>query len=818
METNIGSEIEIIDPTQEILDWAEKWLTLTNPEYTQLKLLGKDNLIKWRRVPEKLCLYAKRGNRLILPFGLLKAVWKFIYKNAFNATFNNAGEISIADCKPAFPLYDYQEIAVNAMLKAKGGVLVAPCGGGKGLPLDAKIYTPDGWKRNGDLVIGDKVIGSNGQEITVTGIFDKGKVPAYKLTFTDNTEIVCDKDHLWSVQDQTTRNNRGPFKTKDTESIYKYYLDAKLKNRRCYEYFIPIVEPVNFKPKEVPIDPWVLGFLIGDGCLLHNAISFSNTENDLIEKATKNINGVVKKRDKFRHDYSITHSDLASKIRNLGLADHRSYEKFIPDIYKYNDIKTRLGVLQGLFDTDGSVSFRTKGGMHYEYTTTSLQLAKDFVEIVESLGGTAKTKARITHYTYKGERKEGRVSYRIHFKLYKFLPCTSQKHLAKIKPRTKYVLAYRRIKTIEPCEPIISRCITVDAKDELYVTDHFIVTHNTMMGIEIIRRIGKKALWLCSTGDLLRQAKADMEELYPSIKIGLTTEGKLEIGEDVTISTVQTLSKIDPSYYKNEFDVIICDECAHVFSVPSKLQMFGKVLTSIPARFKFGLTATPTRSGGADLIRAMYAYLGCDNNGEFAPAYKVPKEEVKTITAIQEKIELYNGYDEVSQMMQIYDTSGMIVYNDLINALSEDNGRTDKIIENIIKCDAEGRKQVVLTLRVEHCKIIAEKLLERGINAVVCTGAVTAKKRKEILTCKTDWKVLVATYSLLKEGVSIKALDTLHLATPIKEKAMIVQSVGRIERYMDNKKQPIVYDYVDIDIPYCVRAYDVRRRALKSRF
>ena len=471
METNIGSEIEIIDPTQEILDWAEKWLTLTNPEYTQLKLLGKDNLIKWRRVPEKLCLYAKRGNRLILPFGLLKAVWKFIYKNAFNTTFNNAGEISIADCKPTLSLYDYQEKAVNAMLKAKGGVLVAPCGGGK-----------------------------------------------------------------------------------------------------------------------------------------------------------------------------------------------------------------------------------------------------------------------------------------------------------------------------------------------------------TICGIEIIRRIGKKALWLCSTGDLLRQAKADMEELYPSIKIGLTTEGKLEIGEDVTISTVQTLSKIDPSYYKNEFDVIICDECAHVFSVPSKLQMFGKVLTSIPARFKFGLTATPTRSGGADLIRAMYAYLGCDNNGEFAPAYKVPKEEVKTITAIQEKVELYNGYDEVSQMMQIYDTSGMIVYNDLINALSEDNGRTDKIIENIVKCDAEGRKQVVLTLRVEHCKIIAEKLLERGINAVVCTGAVTAKKRKEILTCKTDWKVLVATYSLLKEGVSIKTLDTLHLATPIKEKAMIVQSVGRIERYMDNKKQPIVYDYVDIDIPYCVRAYDVRRRALKSRF
>lgn len=470
MQTFIGSQIEITDPSQEILDWAKSRLILDNPEYKQLMLMGKERLIKWQHIPEKLYLYAQKGNKLILPFGLLKSVWRFIKNSPFDTGFNNAGEISIKDCKPAFPLYDYQEAAVKAIIAAKGGVLVSVCGSGKSL-----------------------------------------------------------------------------------------------------------------------------------------------------------------------------------------------------------------------------------------------------------------------------------------------------------------------------------------------------------MGIETIRRIGRKALWLCMTGDLLRQAKRDMEELYPSIKIGLTTEGKLEIGEDVTISTVQTLSRIDPALYKNEFDVIICDECAHVCSFPSKLQMFGKVLSNISARIKIGLTATPSRSD-AGMIRAMYAYIGTDNKGEFAPTYKVDRSLVKTIQAVHEKVELQNGYDDVENMLDIYDSSGMIIYNDLIAALSDDNARTDKIIDNVVKCDLQGRKQVVLALRVEHCKIIVEKLLERGVKAVLCTGAVTAKRRNEILTGKVDWQCLVATYSLLKEGVSIKELDTLHLATPIKEKAMIVQSVGRIERYMENKKQPIVYDYVDMDIPYCVKAYDARRRALKTRF
>ena len=120
----------------------------------------------------------------------------------------------------------------------------------------------------------------------------------------------------------------------------------------------------------------------------------------------------------------------------------------------------------------------------------------------------------------------------------------------------------------------------------------------TYIGIELIRRLGKKTLWLCHTSDLLNQTKKKMLAQYPNIKIGITTAGNLEIGEDITIATVQTLSKINPEFYKNEFDVIVCDEAAHVVSEPTNMRMFGEVLSNVPARYKFGLTATPNRSDG----------------------------------------------------------------------------------------------------------------------------------------------------------------------------------------------------------------------------
>lgn len=334
------------------------------------------------------------------------------------------------------------------------------------------------------------------------------------------------------------------------------------------------------------------------------------------------------------------------------------------------------------------------------------------------------------------------------------------------------------------------------------------------MGIELIKRIGKKALWLCHTGDLLRQAHDDFKKMYPSVKIGLTTQGKLEIGADVTISTIQTMDKIDPELYRDQFEVVICDECAHVAGSPTQMKMFTRILSHIPARYKFGLTATPSRSDGT--IKTMYAYIGCSPNGDFEPTYIVSRDCVKKIECIHEKFELNMGYNMAKRHL-IYDSAGMLEYNRLIDALSSDYDRNVIICNNIEKCWKEKRKQVVLCHRVEHCESLVEMLNERGIKTVLCVGKTTDKQRKKILNLEIDWDVLVATYSLLKEGISINELDTLHMVTPVADQAITVQCAGRIERYMDNKKQPIAFDYVDMDVPYCRKKFTDRKRFLKRR-
>jgi superfamily II DNA or RNA helicase len=170
------------------------------------------------------------------------------------------------------------------------------------------------------------------------------------------------------------------------------------------------------------------------------------------------------------------------------------------------------------------------------------------------------------------------------------------------------------------------------------------------------------------------------------------------------------------------------------------------------------------------------------------------------------KVEINSGYS-AHNMWRIYDSSGMLDYNKLVSELCVNEGRNNLIVDNIVKLANEGRKQIVLSLRVEHCEHLVELLQKRGVKALLCVGKITAKKREQILKQQVEWDVIVATYSLLKEGVSIKELDTLHLCSPAKEKGLIVQCAGRIERYLDGKKQPLIYDYVDIDIPYCENAY-----------
>ena len=161
----------------------------------------------------------------------------------------------------------------------------------------------------------------------------------------------------------------------------------------------------------------------------------------------------------------------------------------------------------------------------------------------------------------------------------------------------------------------------------------------TQIGIELAKRIGKNTLWICGKTDLLNQTVERIHKLYPYIPVGTITGGEIKmVNNGITVSTVQTLVKIDSDYYKNSFDTVIVDECHACVSSPTNLKMFGKVVEKISARYKYGLTATPNRSD--TMIKSMYAILGCNINGEFSPIHIIEKDKTNTLTAKHIKVDL----------------------------------------------------------------------------------------------------------------------------------------------------------------------------------
>ena len=330
----------------------------------------------------------------------------------------------------------------------------------------------------------------------------------------------------------------------------------------------------------------------------------------------------------------------------------------------------------------------------------------------------------------------------------------------------------------------------------------------TQMGIALIREYGKRALWLCHTLDLVNQSKERAERYMDSSLIGKITEGKVDIGKGVTFATIQTMCKLDLSQYKNMWDVIIVDECHRVAGTPTQMSMFAKVLNSLSARHKYGLSATVHRADG--MIQATFALLG-------GIVYTVPDE------AVADKV-MQVGICPVGTGVKIsrecLNTDGTLNYCKLITHLTEDFSR-NQLIRNYI-AEEYDKSCLILSDRLEHLETLM-KLLPSQMRdkAVMISGKMTSKKGKAereqaLEDMRTgNKKYLFATYSLAKEGLDIPCLERLYLTTPQKDYAVITQSIGRIARTHEGKADPICYDFVD-DIGYLVKSYKKRCTTYKK--
>lgn len=363
---------------------------------------------------------------------------------------------------------------------------IDPVSEGKAEYINNNLITPYGKKRIGDIKIGDFIIGVDGKSHTVTNIYPQGIKKLYRISFNDGFSVLVCEEHLWSVASNggEKQNNhvisvkdmldthknisfRGEgFNQNKTYSTKSYYKNNKNQNK----WRIPITKPVEFITNELPLDPYFLGLLLGDGSISQRHIGFTSADTEILDYISNIIPDDISLNHRKDYDYYIStclnRNSITKVLRELNLQGKKSVDKFIPEIYKRAAISDRLSLLQGLLDTDGY-----SGNHGVEYYSVSKDLAYGVVEIVQSLGGLSKIRKKITKlgcgyiYIVRVTLPE------------QFLPFRLTRKLKVYKPSKTFS---RYITNIEYEKEDFAVCISTDAPDHLYLTENFIVTHNTL--------------------------------------------------------------------------------------------------------------------------------------------------------------------------------------------------------------------------------------------------------------------------------------------------------------------------------------------------
>jgi len=365
---------------------------------------------------------------------------------------------------------------------------------GKAQPLDAKIKTVDGWKLMGDLHFGDRLASADGQHSMVTGIYPQGIKQIYTVTFSDGREAECCDEHLWRVMYRDWSEPR----VINTVRLIQMLQCVRYKNRLW-------IDPVSGDfghSNMLPIHPWVLGALLGDGTLAlsHSSVMFSTKSPELVErmnalagyemelvhansydwrlvsKARISVNG---ERQAVQTNY------FRSALQDLGLLGSRSFDKHIPTTYLEANKSARLELFQGLMDTDGWIE---KWGS-IRFCTVSKRLSEDVASLARSLGGFCSIAQKQTSYTYKGEKKQGRLSYVLNMSFdagFEAFTLPEKKERLRASWDRQRRLTFT---SITPSRISEAQCISVSHPQRTYVTNDYVVTHNTAFALNIAENV-----------------------------------------------------------------------------------------------------------------------------------------------------------------------------------------------------------------------------------------------------------------------------------------------------------------------------------------
>lgn len=417
--------------------------------------------------------------------------------------FDNMEEVLSDDYRCPIPtgIGKIDETLEGGLGKGELGIVLGPSSFGKVQPFDSQIVTPNGYKNMGDIKVGDYVIGKNGKPTKVIGVYPHKNWEFYKVTFSDNVQTECGKEHLWNVNSLYQRCGKKyvkgtyskdgykkvyqpdhSFKTLSLEEIMEKGLYRKWGSKNIYNFKIPMCEPVHFNNIPVKIDPYVMGYMIGDGNFNSGVITVGNLDSEEVISILKGkehsfIPHFREKRNVYSFTFGANFIHLLSEYYDITSVAH---QKYIHHDYLFNSLENRIELLNGLMDSDGTCQ---KNGCSC-YNTKSKQLAEDIKQLVLSLGGFATVREKKCGYFNKkyDEYRDCGIQYEVTITL-----CDPSIPIFKLKRKQDRVVyrnkrkGERFIKSVEFSRICDGQCIKVDAEDELYLTDDFIVTHNTSL-------------------------------------------------------------------------------------------------------------------------------------------------------------------------------------------------------------------------------------------------------------------------------------------------------------------------------------------------
>ncbi|HEX7190776.1 MAG TPA: replicative DNA helicase [Thermoanaerobaculia bacterium] len=360
---------------------------------------------------------------------------------------------------------------------------------GKAQPLDAKVLTRRGFVCMGSLKVGDELASIDGAPSRVAGIFPQGEKELYRVTFSDGRSTECCREHLWRVT----------YRTWDAPRVVTTERLMEMLERRRYRgrLYIDTFSGEFGTDENLPIDPWLLGVLLGDGTTHGTSVGFSTASAELVERVRQTAGAGFDVVFQDHYDYRIVQTGpktrgpgyrpanpLRQALESLGVWGSRAHEKFIPNAYLNSSLDSRKRLLEGLIDTDGWIE---KWGS-IRFASCSERLSRDVVDLVRSVGGTASHFEKETSYTYRGERRTGRRSYVCNLQL----PDTIELALIGAKrERRRPGMRTRRLNVVSvtPSRWSQAQCIAVSHRSQLYITDGYTVTHNTSFMMNIAESI-----------------------------------------------------------------------------------------------------------------------------------------------------------------------------------------------------------------------------------------------------------------------------------------------------------------------------------------